>query len=255
MASPNCILGIEYLKALKRLESKITPIIIDRAGSSYNSEALQGSFSSATSIRRHISESGNVLDRKLREMLPDTTYNIMLREFQSGRGPVFPEGFETLILAAARRLSTGQLADLPYVSEGLENRIKDASSKAGALEELTGLISTKRYPRTRIQRILFHMLTGLTQKLFNKFNESGGPQYIRVLGFNPAGRDLLAKMSTTCTLPIITKTADHINSPNVLVNEMLSLEAASTDIYVLGYKDPQCRKGGREFTQNPIILK
>ncbi|MCX7841588.1 MAG: nucleotidyltransferase [Clostridia bacterium] len=257
--SSNNILGIEYLKALIKLKSDITPLTIARVGNTYNQEQLSGEISSATAIRKHI-------DREIKEIkplpfslqlpaIPQESSAILEEEFKSGRGPVFSYHFELLILSMLRKMKASDLKQLPFVSEGLENRIKEASGNTGSLNELLESISTKRYTRTRIQRILFNTLTGMTQKLFDDFNNNGGPQYIRVLGFNQKGRTLLSLMSKSACLPVIIKAADFKNSCNPLLGKMLELEALATDLYVLGYSNPQYRKAGQEFTQNLVIEK
>lgn len=271
LSSSNNILGIEYLKAMKRLNSRISPLTIGRIANSYNSEEITGSISSATSIRKLISKSnfyksGNSGEKKgtdindsiyrnedvLRNLVPEASARILLREFENGRGPVFPSHFEGILLAALRKMETEEISSLPYVIEGLENRIKTASEQAGTLDELIAGISTKRYPRTRIQRILFSVITGLTAKDLEDFNRNGGPQYIRVLGFNRKGRELLSLIKKSASLPIIVKTADWKNSENALLRRMLKIESTATDIYVLGYSNPEFRKAGQEFTQNIV---
>ena len=253
LGSSNNILGIEYLKALKRLNSKILPLTIKRTANSYNTEHITGSISSATSIRKLISESpsfapGNALE----QVLPHPSLSILKEEFESGRGPVFSGDFESIIMAAVRKMTAQQLKSLPYISEGLENRIKSAGSDSGTLDELIENISTRRYTRTRIQRSLFSILTGMTAKEFETFNQYGGSQYVRVLGFNKGGRYLLSQINKSCTLPVIVKTADFKASCNPLVRSMLELEALATDTYVLGYKNPAFRKAGQEYTQNVV---
>ncbi|MHB8065916.1 MAG: nucleotidyltransferase family protein, partial [Ruminiclostridium sp.] len=139
------------------------------------------------------------------------------------------------------------------VSEGLEYRIKKASEVSGSLYELLSNICTKRYTKTRIQRILLSLLAGITKIDIDLFMKYGGPQYSRILGFNNVGRELLTKMKKSSALPIITKLSDYKTSCNKLLTRMLEIEAYSTDMYVLGYKDPTFRKAGQEFTQNIVI--
>lgn len=254
----NNILGIEYLKALKKLGSNIKPHTIKRMAASYNSPHLTGSISSATAIRKHIAESqdtkGVDVAGTLQQTLPEACRSILQREFDEGRGPVFPRAFEHVLLSSLRRMDTGTIAALPYVSEGLENRIKSAAESSGTLDELLDGINTRRYTNTRIQRCLFSILTGLTNEEFLEFNNNGGPQYIRVLGFNDKGRGLLSRINKTAGLPVIVKTADFKSSGNRLLSRMLETEAASTDQYVLSFRNPQYRKSGGEFTHSPVYI-
>ena len=97
------------------------------------------------------------------------------------------------------------------------------------------------------------ILTGMTSEQVDMFNRYNGPQYARVLGFNNKGKQLLSLIKQKSLIPIVMKTADFIKSCNPLLRSMLELEAMSTDIYVLGYKNPSHRKAGQEFTQNVVI--
>lgn len=254
---PNNILAIEYLKAIKKLQSKITPYAVKRIKSSHNSDKINGRISSATSIRKYIMEKykrveGNCIPE---ETMPPASKKILEEELNSGRGPVFSDNFESIILATVRKMSQDELRLHPYISEGMENRLKTFADKSGTLEEMIGNISTKRYPKTRIKRGLFAILIGLKETEFNLFNLNGGPQYIRVLGFNSKGRQLLSLMNKTASLPVIVKTANFKNTPNFLLNRMLEIESRSTDIYVLGYSNPGFRSSGQEYTRNPVIIE
>lgn len=249
----NNILGIEYLKAIKKLGSSIIPITINRIDNFYGSQDITGSISSATAIRKAI------IDSKGREScnipawtMPEASINILKQEFSCGRGPVSSANFENMILTLTRKMTVQQIKSFPYISEGLENRIKEAADSSGTLEELIEKICTRRYTRTRVQRILFGFLTGIKSSELESFNENGGPQYIRVLGFNSRGQKLLAKIKDTASLPIIVKTANFKNTDNYLLNRMLEIESHATNMYVLGYDNPEFRHAGQEFTQNVV---
>lgn len=263
LGGSNNILGIEYLKALKRLNSRIRPVTIPRVSNRYNSEEITGSITSATAVRKLILDHSpgmglNLCPDSLRKALdlivPSTTATILVKEFQAGRGPIFPTHFESLLLSSIRRMSPEAIAALPYVAEGLENRIKEAGENTGSLQLLIESICTKRYTRTRIQRILFHLLTNLTADELEQFGNAGGPQYIRVLGFNSRGRELLAEINRKSSLPVITKTADFKQHPDPLLRRMLAIEAAATDQYVLTCPSPKFRSGGQEFTRGVIRI-
>lgn len=253
LKSPNNILGVEYLKALRKLNSKIIPITVARIVNDYNSEELTGEISSATSIRRAFSDTSRRTSMELLEhSMPEASLAVLEREFELGRGPVNSSDFSLLLLSALRKMSASDINSLPYMEEGLENRIILAAGKAGSYCELVDLICTRRYTGTRIQRILFSILTGLSNDNFETFNNAGGPAYIRVLGFNDTGRRLLSSIRGKSALPVITKTAGYKNSELPHVSTMLQLEAHATDQYVLGFKNPQMRRSGNEFTRNVI---
>lgn len=253
LSSPNNILAVEYLKALMRLDSKITPTTISRIGNDYRSAELTGEISSATSIRKVLASTAwQTAKELLTSSMPCSCVDIVEREIELGRGPIFPSDFTSTLLSKLRNMSVDEISALPYMEEGLENRMKTAAEKAGSYDELLDYICTRRYPITRIQRILFSLLTGLNNGTFKAFNIGGGPAYIRILGFNNTGRSLLSTIKGKIKLPLITKTANFKNSTLPNVSQMLSLEASATDQYVLACKSPSMRKSGSEFTRTSI---
>jgi predicted nucleotidyltransferase len=253
LKSSNNILAVEYIKALMRLKSRITPMTINRIGNDYNCSKLTGEISSATSIRKVLSESSwQTAENLLEFAVPNPSLAILEREMELGRGPVFPSDFSLPLLSTLRKMSKEQLRALPYMEDGLENRISDAAGKAGSFHELTDYICTRRYPNTRIQRILFSALIGLTDAMFESFNSSGGPAYIRILGFSNAGRRLLSSIRGRTALPVITKTANYTSSALPGVSDMLRLESVASDQYVLGYRNQIMRRSGSDFTRSVI---
>lgn len=255
IGSSNNILGIEYIKALKKLKSPITPLTIKRVSNSYNETGFTGSISSATAVRRHISENpDDPFSASLTLALPQASLEVVNEEIRHGRGPVFSNCFESLLLSAIRKLTTAQIAEYPYVSEGLENRIKSAAGNCGSYEELMEAIGTKRYTRTRIQRSLFSILNNITTADFNTFSKTG-PTYIRVLGLNGKGQELLSMARKKASLPVMVKTARYKHSQDAGIRRLLELESLSTDLYVLGYTNPAFRKAGQDFTQNIIRVE
>ncbi|NLB79364.1 MAG: nucleotidyltransferase [Clostridiaceae bacterium] len=260
IGKPNNILGIEYIKALKRLKSPIKPVTIKRIGEDYNSLERASTHSSATAIRKHIqdvfnSNSSYNQDTFLNNNLSKECLKVLLDEFSSGRGPVFPEAFESMLLYAFRIKSADEICSLPYMEEGLENRLKEAAMESISYNELVRKTVTKRYPASRIKRILFSMLTGMTGEFLNELKNNGYSQYIRVLGFNETGRALLSEMKKRATLPIITKPASYNELDNKLSVKLFEHEARATDAYVLGYPVPKERIGGMEFITSPIYFK
>lgn len=254
LRDPNNILGIEYLKALRRLNSKIVPLTVGRVGNDYNSVELTGKISSATSIRKVLSSNPWYGARELLEScLPNPSLAIMEREVEVGRGPVFPPDFAQLLLSTLRRMTNDEIKKLPYMENGLENRISQAADNSATWQELVDRICTKRYTITRVQRILFSALSGLDSESLEYFTSLGGPACIRILGFNETGRKLLSEIRGKSTLPVITKTAGHKNSTAEGVARTLKLEAAATDQYVIACQNPYMRKSGTEFTRNVVI--
>jgi predicted nucleotidyltransferase len=245
---PNNILGIEYLKALNKLNSRIVPYTIGRHKAGYNSIAKHDNIASATAIRDMLKES-NI--KSIQQVVPKSAFEILDREIQQGRAPIFLNAFDTLAISEIRKSSPEDIRAITDVSEGMENRIKKAGQISGTLEELLGHIKTKRYTLTRLQRILIHLLLGLTQQSMQSFNIDGGPQYARILGFSSKGREILSKLDNS-VLPLVTSPSDFLRTCTQSQKEMLEADILASDIYSLAYPDPSQRAGGQDYYQKII---
>lgn len=186
--NPNNILGVEYLKSIKKHRSHIKPITIKRDYSDYNSTKEKNGIASATAIRTMIQNNKNV-----HYVVPYETYELL--DECIGSGKVIPDlkVFEKEIIYILRKMNLSEIALLPDVSEGLENKIKIAANNFNTLEELISNIKSKRYTQSRIQRILLYALLNITQKDMNSSKRV--TPYIRVLGFNKHGKRIISAIA------------------------------------------------------------
>lgn len=233
LSSPNNILAIEYLKALKKYKSSIVPLSISRTKVDYNSTEIIDGFASATAIRK-IAMTNDVWS--LRRAMPKSSFDIMYECLRSGKTVPSLSKFEREIIYNLRRMSVDEIADLQDVAEGLEYSIKNAANSCNTIDELISIVKSKRYTITRIQRILLYSLLGITKKDMQNSKKVSSP-YIRVLGFNEKGKDLLSGIShANPKLDIITSVKKYMDtSNNKSLKNMLEKDIFSTDIYTLGY--------------------
>ena len=266
---PNNILALEYIKHLINLKSKIKPIAIKRIGASYHQKNIKGKISSATSIRNEILNSlGSpktdlfILNDKIKSTIPQSGFPILEKELREGRGPITSDSFRQYILATLRRISLEDISRVQGVTEGLENRIKKASLKSCTVEQLINSIKTRRYTRTKIQRIILHLMMNLSKKDVKIFNRCG-PLYARVLGFSKKGKTLLKTIKKISSTPLISKLSNFLrqtiseennNVRNRLI-KMLNYDILATDIYVLGNKKAEDKIARLDFTHKIVIKK
>lgn len=228
LREPNNILGIEYCKALFRLNSFIRPRTIERMGAAHDSllpiaeNGATQQVASASQIRRHI-RSGEAFSH----LLPEKAAHIFQQEVAAGRAPAGLEAVETAILARLRTMSREEFHRLPDISEGLENRIYSSVRTAVSLEELHIAIASKRYPHARIRRIILSAFLGLQREQL-----APTPAYVRVLAFNDAGREILRIAKRNATLPIIANVSD-LKTLDTAANTMFQAECRATDLYAL----------------------
>jgi len=266
---PNNILALEYIKHLINLKSKIKPIAIKRMGASYHQKNIKGKISSATSIRNEILNSLSfpktnpfIINDKIKSTIPQSVFPILEKELREGRGPIIFDSYRQYILATLRRMSLEDISRVQGVTEGLENRIKKASLKSCTVEQLINSIKTRRYTRTKIQRIILHLMTNLSKKDVKTLNRCG-PLYARVLGFSKKGKTLLKTIKKISSTPLISKLSNYLrqtiseennNFRNRLI-KMLDHDILATDIYVLGNEKAEDRVARLDFTHKIVIKK
>lgn len=248
LSNPNNILAIEYIKALKRLKSTIKPISIKRMNVGYNELEIKNNFASATAIREKIKTDN---PSGLSKLMPPNSYRILYNSILKGHYVKDIENFEKEIIYTLRKMNLKEIANLPDVTEGLEHNIKNAANSCNTIEEFMNIIKTKRYTNTRIQRILLYALLGITKDDM-KASFKAQP-YIRVLGMNNKGKELLSVISrSNPNLNIITSVKKYINSnPNKHLLNMLNIDINATNIYTLGY--PKDSWSNLDYTHNMII--
>ena len=246
LSSPNNILAIEYLKAIKKFKSKILPITIKRIGTEYNSTNINGSFASATAIRKLINDNKNI-----KGLLPKPSFEILNSNIKYGKLVNSIKIFEKEIIYTLRKMSVQEIANLQDVSEGLENLIKQAANSCNNLEDLINSIKSKRYTRSRIQRILLYSILNITKKDIQDSYKA--KPYIRILGVSQHGRSLLSQVSSNrLKYPVVTSVKKFMDSNNnKTLKNMLEKDILATNIYTLGYEYDS--KANLDYTKKLII--
>ena len=214
-----------------QMGSSINPCTIKRFGTNYHDTETSGNIASASAIRDMIKNG-----KDCTPYIPENTHP-----------PHYPYDISRLDSALIYKLRTSTpeyIAAINDVSEGLENRIIKSSNSYSSISTLADSIKTKRYTRTRIDRILISTLLDLTSDLCLL-----KPSYIRVLGMNKKGMELLGKAKHTCRLPIVTKTADHDRS-----DPIFKAEIRATDIFALCSPVSEKQIGGLDFKKSPVII-
>lgn len=248
LQNPNNILGVEYLKALKRTKSNITPITIKRNYNNYNSQDVKNGIASATAIRTMISNSKNI-----HTVVPYETYEVIERLSNEGKIVTSLKVFEKEIIYNLRRMTITEIANLPDVTEGLENKIKQAALATNTLETLIEKIKSKRFTQTRIQRILLYSLLNITKK--DMLMSQKVTPYVRVLGFNKHGKRIISAIAeNNPKIKIVVSVKKFLDdNRDINLQNMMMKDILSTNIYTLAYKsNPQ---GNLDYTHKVLEIK
>lgn len=231
-------LGIEYIKSCELLNYKPDFITIKRFGAEHDSATANKDIASATYIR------DSVFNCSFNETyVPQTAAKLYNDCIESGLY-INHESVEKAIITHLRRIDS--FNNLPDISEGLDNKIKNEIRNSGNYKDLLDNIKCKRYTLSRIRRILLSAFLDINNSYFLK-----PVPYINVLGFTKLGEKALKHISATTKLPIIISCkANKALDKNTEI--LLNNECKRNNIYMSLLNNPQpC---GTDFT-NGIIKK
>ena len=207
--TPNDLLGISYIKAIKHLNSNIEAISIKRTND-YHSLNSDNRIISGTAIRNLIKENKNIND-----FVPKDIFDLNLKYIDLNN---YFDLLKYKILCEKENINKYQTVD-----EGIENRILKYISKCNNTDDLISVIKTKRYTYNKICRMFIHILCSFTKEEANRNKKI---EYIRILGFNNNGQKYLNKIKKNVSIPIISKLGKQ-------EFEQLLIEKRVTDIYNL----------------------
>ena len=168
---PNNVLAIEYIKALRKLHSRITPITLKREDN-YN-ESAAGEFASSMALRQ---------DATLRERY---TFDFVTADIDDTVERKYCEIAPSFLAVATKE----QLAQIEGATEGVHNRIFNADKSQG-FESLLEQVKTKRYTRLKLQRIVLNCVLGITKQTVELCKQQ--PVNIKVLGVKVGCETLLS---------------------------------------------------------------
>ena len=193
LGSPNNILAVEYCKAIISQKSNLEPLAIHREGG-YHDTLPNPENPSATAIRAAIA-AGDSWERYVPEAA--------VRLFQNAPRHSLPAG-ERAILGKLRTMTDSEFEALPYGSEGLWRKLMHASRREATLEAILEAVKSKRYTRTRLDRMVMCAFLGISQEML----DTPAP-YARVLAFNDTGRAILSNAKSTGLYPNAGQSINH----------------------------------------------
>lgn len=233
LASPNNILGIEYLKALAKIHSKMEPFTIKRIGAGYHDMDINGQFSSATAIRSDIYQLADVNSSSeilplthIQTQVPSSCHELMKKNYQT-RYPVKADDFSLLLKAKLLSETAGSLSHYLDMSPELANRILRLRNDYLSFEQFCDLLKTKELTRSRISRSFIHVLLGITNDWLTAMKAPA--PYARILGFRRDHADLLGILKRTSDIPLITSPARTVLADTAY--QMLELDIYASDLY------------------------
>lgn len=232
LESPNNILGIEYSKALLKLNSSIHPVTLKRKEAAYHEEELTQTksfaISSATAIRKSIRESQLLSD--IKPHVPETVFSILQSEF-GRKFPISEEDYTILLNYKLMQETAISLTAYTDVTSDMANRISRIDSSGLSFSQLAGTIKSRQWTLTRVNRVLIHILLNLYKEDFDQFNQSGYAQYARILGIKKASSHFIRQIVKNERIPVITKLADADTALSACGMKMLQEDIFASHLY------------------------
>lgn len=225
----NNILAIEYLKAIKQQKANIIPVGIKREKIYYNSKKVIDNYASSTGIRELLI---NNKMKEIKKVVPNFTFDILTENIKKGTYNLDLINFTKMIIYRLRTMSAEEISELPEVNEGLENLIKKSANETNNLEELINKLKSKRYTKTKIQRILIYALLDITKKDM-EISKKIIP-YVRILGISNKGKKMLALINNKAKIIASVKKFEKQNT-NLKLQRLLEIDKKATNIYTIPY--------------------
>lgn len=213
LTDPNDILSFGYYKAQinERLSLRLHPI--QRRGSQYHDERIEGKIASASAIRQAVLEHGD-----FKQAVPvQTAQQLQKLQQVPSWDAMYPMLRNQLIQAPVE-----QLAQIYQMAEGLEYRMKDAAQRNLSFAGFMKAVKTKRYTYAHLLRVYLYTILQLTE---SQVSDHLKRPYLHVLGFNERGRDYLHSIKKQVELPLLTKIDQNLR------DDLLNLDYRAGKLY------------------------
>ena len=222
ITTPNDLLGISYIKAIKENNYNIEVETIKRTND-YHEEELEEDISSATSIRKALKEGIDISNQ-----VPKIELDY-LNELH------YIDDYFNII--KYKIITEDDLSIYQTVDKEIIKKLKKEILNSNNIDEFIKRIKTKRYTYNKISRMLLHILTNFTKEKAKLFNDI---TYIRILGINNTGRTILNNIKKDIDIPIIskiTKEKDPMLEYELEVDKIYYLKSTDTNDKLIYYKE------------------
>ncbi len=230
---PNNTLGLEYIKAARKINFNVDFLPIKRHMAQHNDKKITNKFASATAIRSEVLTMNLI---KAKASLPPISYTLLKDYYKEHRLFNSLDNYLDLIYYKIISSDKNYLKTIYDVTEGLENKIYDNACKHKTLDDFIMSIKSKRYTYSRIRRILLNILLDITTADIDYLKENDN-NYVKALAFNFNGKKILnhAKENNTA---IITKFSDYKrNVIDIKNSKVFEMTNKSSNIYYLPFKN------------------
>lgn len=251
LSSPNNILGIEYIKALLKRNSSITPYTNFRMGAGYHDKMLSENMSSALSIRQSLLENNSL--EMIETSVPEFAYTIMQKHFFK-TFPIYSDDISLVLKYKLLLDEPNGYTDYVDISEDLSAKIKKNIKKYKSFNQFCDLLKSKDITYARVSRCLTHILLNHKKEALEQYINHDYIFYGRILGLRKDATELLSALKMNAEIPIISKLADAKKSLSPLGIQMLEEDIRASQIYDALLSDKFNAKPIHEYSKEIMIL-
>lgn len=242
ISTPNNILAIEYVKAIKKLNSAMIPIPVKRIGAGYNdSESVDG-IASATHIRQLTNK-----NEDFSQFVPENVIGLYNEDLKNEKF-LSLEKYNIATLTLLRSKLNEELSLIANMAEGLENRIEAAIKDSTSLNDVYDKAKTKRFTHSRIRRAVLSLTLGITAE-----DLKIQAPYCRLLGFNVKSAETMGNLAKKSKIPFVVSYSDILNIRATDAERIFAIENLSGDFYSLIMQNSG--KCSKEMTYSPVKIQ
>lgn len=256
LKQPNNILALEYLAALEEsreiFHHTITPLPVQRIHAGYHDPGLEKPFCSATALRQAIlqdKDPNNYLFH-FPDQIKEDAAKIICRE-----PAITSDDLSSMVGLCLLNTSEDELLEILDMDPSLKDRIINQAEYFSGFNAFANRLVTRAYTRTRISRILIHLLLNMKNNCRQDLLQCSYAPYIRILGFKKDSAPLLGDLKKSSLAPVISRPAAALRqliSPDA--QRLFRLDVHAAEIY----QNLQSIKKGspvpHEFRQKVVIL-
>lgn len=218
---PNNTLGIEYMRASKKLGWDVDFCLVKREGADHDSSEVNGGFASASLVREKILSGAD-----FSQLVP----------YGCGEESFDFEVMSKAVIFKLKSMSASELAEIPDCTKELAVRISEylRSETPATLTQLYDALKTKNVTHARIRRVILYAILGIEKSDFQI------KPYARVLCADDKGMKILSQV----------KKKGNIESSHSLarLSESGDGEKRLSQLDVLSSQlQKMCSKSGREY--------
>ena len=208
LQSPNNILGIEYIKAIRKRQCSIQPYTLSRLGAGYHAADLEASYSSALAIRESISMTNDI--GYIKEQVPPNVYETMKEAF-GHTFPILPDDLSPLLSYKLLLEQTQGFHSYLDIDGSFSDRLVRMLPSSMNFIDFCEQLKTKNMTYTRVARNLLHILLNIYSEDMDAFRTDDYIYYARMLGFKKEAEPLLSAVKERSEIPLLSKPADAAN--------------------------------------------